>query len=156
LIRDIFLQKEELMTKREIVLACLSASDKHYYEPVQIQKIIFLFQEKAAAYLKAKPFNFRPYDYGPFDADIYFCLEELEKEGIVDIIGEPFDRHRLYRLKEKGNDIARSAFDMIPEPYHNFLSRLCAWVHSVSFAQLVGAVYKEFPSMREKSVFVGN
>ena len=143
------------MTKRDLVLACLAASEKHFYEPVQIQKIVFLFQEKAVSYLKTKPFSFRPYDYGPFDADIYLCLEELEKEGIVDIIGNPFDRHRLYRLKENGNDVAKRAFDMIPEPYHNFLSRLAVWVKTVSFAQLVGAIYKEFPSMREKSVFIG-
>jgi len=33
--------------KKQLILACLAASDGHPYEPVQIQKLVFLFQEKA-------------------------------------------------------------------------------------------------------------
>lgn len=143
------------MTKRELVLACMAAAGVHPYQPVQIQKLVFLFQEKASPLFPQKPFAFRPYDYGPFDPDVYSCLEELAAEGIVEVLGMPFTRPRLYKLTDVGQDPARRALSSIPEPHQSFLLRLSEWVRSVSFAQLVGTIYREYPGMRANSIFQG-
>lgn len=140
------------MNQKEILLASLAASCGEPYQPVQIQKLIFLFQERA---LKTKIFNFIPYDYGPFDSDIYIQLEELAVEGSVEIIGQPFSKPRLYRLTSKGEKTAKEMLDKLSPPEQEFLIRLSSWVKSLSFAQLVGAIYKDYPAMRENSVFRG-
>ena len=140
------------MNQNEILLASLAASRGEPYQPVQIQKLIFLFQEKA---LKEKIFNFTPYDYGPFDSKIYIELEELAQVGSVEIIGQPFSKLRLYGLTPKGEKSAKEALDKLSSREQEFLIRLSTWVKSLPFAQLVGAIYKEYPAMRENSVFRG-
>ncbi len=140
------------MNQKEILLASLAASRGEPYQPVQIQKLIFLFQEKA---LKEKIFNFTPYDYGPFDSKIYIELEELAQVGSVEIIGQPFSKLRLYGLTPKGEKSAKEALDKLSSREQEFLIRLSTWVKSLPFAQLVGAIYKEYPAMRENSVFRG-
>lgn len=143
------------MNKRDLLLACMAAAGAHAYEPVQIQKLVFLFQERVAALFPAKPFTFKPYDYGPFDPDIYSCLEALAAEGNLEILGTPFSRPRFYRLTEAGHKPANQALSSIQEPYNSFLLRLSKWVLSVSFAQLVGTVYRNYPQMQVNSVFKG-
>lgn len=141
------------MNKRGLILTCMAASNGHPYKPVQIQKIVFLFQEEASELFETKPFNFTPYDYGPFDISVYSCLEELSIEGLVEIVGKPFNRCRLYRLSEEGEKPAKEALDSLDELNCNFLKKLSSWIRSVSFSELVGVIYKEYPEMRKNSIF---
>lgn len=140
------------MNQKELLLASLGASNGEPYQPVQIQKIVFLFQERG---LKSNIFNFKPYDYGPYDSEIYIRLEELSDEGLVEIIGQPFSKPRLYGLTPEGKNIAQDILEKFSLPQREFLIRLSKWVQSLSFAELVGAIYKEYPAMRENSVFRG-
>lgn len=142
-----------LQNKEQLVLACLAASEGKPYDPVQIQKLIFLFQEKAPQALTEKFFNFQPKDYGPFDPSVYSTLEELSDRGVVEIHGKPFGKYRLYRLRDEAEEVAQSALDSLDPQYRDYLKRLSEWVKSLSFAKLIGSVYKEFPEMKVNSVF---
>ncbi|MGA2587187.1 MAG: hypothetical protein ABSF88_09205 [Candidatus Aminicenantales bacterium] len=141
------------MKQEDLILAAFGASKIHSYEPVQIQKLIFIFQQRASQFFKVRPFDFRAYDYGPFSVDIYSRLDELAAEGYIIIEGEPYSRYRLYCLSESGKEKAKSFLDLIPDPYKKYLHQLADWIQSQTFSQLVGAVYKEFPAMRANSVF---
>jgi uncharacterized protein YwgA len=141
------------MKKEELILAAFGASKIHSYEPVQIQKLIFIFQKRASQLFEVEPFDFRAYDYGPFSVDIYSCLDELAAEGYIIIEGEPFSRYRRYCLSESGKEKAISFLGLITEPYKKYLCQLVNWIQYLSFSQIVGAVYKEFPEMRAHSVF---
>lgn len=143
------------MNREKIILACLAAGQGSLYEPVQIQKLVFLFQKRASSVLKGSVYRFYPYDYGPFDPNVYNCLEDLANRGLVQIIGRPFDKKRFYRLSEKGGEEGQKVLESLSEPYKSFLVRLSEWVRSLSFAQLVGAVYNAYPEMRKYSVFHG-
>jgi hypothetical protein len=140
------------MEKRDVVLACMEAARNESYQPVQIQKLIFLFERKT---LKRKVFNFVPFDFGPFDPEVYKILEELSLEGIVEIIGQPFTKDRFYKLKPEGQEIAKSAFNKLEPNNREYLLILSDWVRQMPFAQLVGAIYSEFPEMQKNSVFRG-
>lgn len=140
------------MEKKDLLLACLSVAGKESYQPVQIQKLVFLLQDRG---LKEPVFNFTPFDYGPFDPQIYKSLEELSDEGLVEIIGEPFAKNRRYRLKPEGAEKARTALNKLSPQNQEYIGRLFSWVKGVSFAQLVGAVYADYPDMRKNSVFRG-
>jgi uncharacterized protein YwgA len=142
----------EDMTQRDLVLASMAAAGGNQYQPVQIQKLIFLFQKRA---LKTDIFKFIPYDYGPFDPAVYARLDELSQEGIVEIVGQPFTRERKYCLSKEGKSFAQTALDTLPDKEADYLKRLSEWVRSLSFAELVGAVYQAYPEMRENSVFRG-
>ncbi len=140
------------MEKKDILLACLSVAGKESYQPVQIQKIVFLLQDRG---LKERVFNFTPFDYGPFDPQIYKSLEELSDEGLVEIIGEPFAKYRRYRLKPEGAEKAKTALNKLSPQNQEYVGRLYNWVKGLSFAQLVGAIYADYPDMRINSVFRG-
>ncbi len=143
------------MTKEEVLLACLGISSGASHDPVHIQKIIFIFQERAKEIFDQKPFAFKPYDYGPFDPEIYFILDELINNGLVSIVGLPFERHRLYKLTEEGQKKANSVLKNLSQENKEFLDNLSKWARSLSFAQLVGAIYQEFPEMKINSIFRG-
>lgn len=140
------------MEQKDLLLACLAVAGKESYQPVQIQKLVFLLQDRG---IKEKVFNFTPFDYGPFDPQIYEKLEELASEGYVEIVGEPFAKYRQYRLKPEGQEKARDAFDKLTPQNQEYIGRLHTWVKGLSFAQLVGAIYADYPEMRKNSVFRG-
>jgi uncharacterized protein len=139
------------MNKRDLVLASLLAAGTSSYEPVQIQKTLFLFQKRG---LNEDVFNFTPYAYGPFDSSVYSVLEELEQEGIVEIIVGN-SKYRKYRLNDCNSDTARQSFEKLNSSNKEYLKELSSWVRSLSFSQLVSAIYKEYPDMKVNSVFKG-
>lgn len=138
------------MTKRELLLASLAAAQGGTYEPVQIQKLVFLFQEKAPGAFRKKPFNFVPYNYGPFDQTIYSELDQMSSEGLVQIY---YGMPRSYALTKDGQTAADEALGKMSERFRSYLVKLSIWVRSISFSALVGAIYKEFPAMKANSVF---
>jgi hypothetical protein len=59
------------MTRSELILALLAAAEGRPYTPVQIQKAAFLVTRNLPQVMgEEQPFEFVPYDYGPFDADV--------------------------------------------------------------------------------------
>jgi len=140
------------MEQKDILLACLAVAGKESYQPVQIQKLVFLLQDRG---LKENAFNFVPFDYGPFDPQIYKTLEELSDNGLVEIVGEPFAKNRKYRLKPEGQEKATIAFNKLSPQNQEYILRLFSWVKGLTFAELVGAIYADYPDMRKNSVFRG-
>ena len=70
------------MNPRDLVLAILAAAEGRPYTPVQIQKAIFIICDQFPSLIDAGPgFHFEPYDYGPFDSDVYSELAQLQRSG---------------------------------------------------------------------------
>ena len=70
------------MTRRDLVLALLAAAEGRPYTPVQIQKAVFVICDLIPDLIDDGPtFNFQPYDYGPFDLDVYSELGQLKQSA---------------------------------------------------------------------------
>src|SRR5688572_26907889 len=91
-----FCCKESEMTKEETVLMAMAAAGGKIFTPVQVQKLLFLIDERAADVIGGRQFNFEPYDYGPFDSTVYATLQSLAVNGDVEIIRDPSLRWRKY------------------------------------------------------------
>ena len=143
----------EFMDRRRLVLAALSARPDGGYAPVQVQKLFFLIDEHTSVALGGKQFHFEPYNYGPYDADVYRELEALERDGHVLITGTRGSKRFI--LTPAGLQAGKEALDELPANVASYFGRAAEWVKSLSFAELVGAIYKAFPTMRERSIFVG-
>ena len=72
--------KENEMERRQLLLAALSPAKGGQYTPVQVQKLIFLLDREASALTGGPHYKFVPYDYGPFDSDVYADLRSLADE----------------------------------------------------------------------------
>lgn len=140
------------MERTHLVLAALAAGGQNCsFTPVQVQKLFFLVDREAGSLLGGPHFNFVPYDYGPFDSDVYSEIESLSTEGLSEI--DNTMRYRVYRLTPSGYEAGVAALSKVVEPARGFLVEAANWVKSLSFQQLVAAIYAKYPEMKTNSIF---
>ncbi len=144
------------MERRDFVLASMSPAGQRSFSPVQIQKLFFLLDKHIAEPTGGPHFQFVPYDYGPFDKDVYLELDRLDQEGLVEVLVPNSYRSREYRLTDRGHECGAGALENLPQEVRNYVGEVVNWVRSLSFAELVSAIYTAYPEMRENSVFRGH
>ncbi|MFH1549939.1 MAG: hypothetical protein ABIH04_05210 [Planctomycetota bacterium] len=125
-------------------------------------------------------FGFRPYKMGPFSSEIYDEVDFLESLGLVNsrmsgkkqpaesVETENFldeqmldkyqkedishdDTERVYKLTEKGKEIARGLFESLPEQEQEFLVNLKKKFNRMSLRQLLRYIYKKYPDYATES-----
>jgi hypothetical protein len=144
----------QLTPRQNVVLAALATHSGAEFAPVQVQKLFFLIDENISGALGGKQFAFEPYDFGPFDSDVYQELNALERNGLVRIEWYgPSKGQRRYALTPAGQEAGTSVLKKFGPEVQKYIADTSAWVRSLSFPQLVGSIYKAYPHMREKSVF---
>jgi hypothetical protein len=122
--------------------------------PVQLQKILFLFQKELPNPPKTSEYyRFKPYDYGPFDADIYIDAEGLEKVGLL-TIENPFGRSiRRYSASDVGK---KANMDFVKTMSKDNLTKskeIIEFVISRRFPDLIKSIYDKYPEYKVNSVF---
>jgi uncharacterized protein len=142
-----------LSHRQEIMLAALAAESSSVFAPVQVQKLFFLLDQNIAPDLGGKQFSFEPYDYGPYDRTVYSELEALARRGLVMIEAAPGAGRRKFSLTATGYEAGQKALKQLNGRAQDYLQRVSAWVRSLGFAELVGAIYKQYPDMKVNSVF---
>ncbi len=146
----------EVSGRQKVMLAALASTPSEGFAPVQVQKMFFLFDENIHADLGGKQFNFEPYDYGPFDKTVYQELDRLEALGLVRIYQvNPSAGGRRYSLTPAGQLEGQRHLSNLSMKAQDFMSEVGAWVKTLTFAELVGSIYRAFPRMRERSIFIG-
>lgn len=144
-----------LMNQEKFALIALAAGGKAPHSPVQIQKLLFLLERKAGKIFDGPQFNFRPYAYGPFDKDVYLVLDRLSERGLVEISCLPLEKGRQYKLTAEGQIEGSKMLERLPSQYRKFVVTLSNFVRSLTFSQLVSAIYREYPEMKANSIFNG-
>jgi len=139
------------LNRHDMMLAAMSGSGCAPFQPVHVQKLFFLIDEKLGAALGGKYFDFEPYDYGPFDKVVYAELDAMCAEGLVAIKGS--GSYREYTLTEADVERGRTTVAKLSGNLPQSLSTLARFVRSLGFAELVSAVYRAYPAMKVNSVF---
>ena len=139
------------MTQRDIVLAALAPAEGKPHSPVQVQKLLFLLDREAAELVGGPHFKFGPYNYGPFDKDVYSALEELDADELLVTIRSDGWK-RSYALTPAGQQEGEALFGTLTEQAQEYIRRASDFVRALNFSQLVSAIYKAYPDMRENSV----
>ena len=144
-----------MMTKLNLLLVALAAGDKSEHTPVQIQKLMFLVDRNVGNRIGGPFFEFRPYDYGPFDPSIYELLRQLEADGLASssLSNSGWKKHSL---TDAGLSKAAQLFSQFDEPVFNYIKEVSKFVRTLSFADLVSSIYKAYPEMKVNSVFKGS
>jgi len=122
--------------------------------PVQVQKTLFLLGDKCSELVGEHFYEFKPYDYGPFDVAVYDDARKLEADGLVSISPDPGHRFNMYRITVKGAD-AKLPTAQFPTAAVDYLRAVVDWAKPLTFSQLVTSIYKAYPEMRENAVFEG-
>jgi uncharacterized protein YwgA len=144
------------MNKSELLLVSLFSGGNAVYTPVQIQKLMFLIDRNIASQLNlSDKFNFSAYDYGPFDSAIYDELRSLKSLGLIDAI--PTNRGwEKYFLTQQGLINGEVLQGRIEPHFFDYIKKVSELVRSLTFRDLVSAIYKKYPEMKVNSVFREN
>ena len=140
------------MEKKDFVLGVLASSNGAVHTPVQVQKLFFMVDKKISTAIGGPYFNFIPYDYGPFDIEIYNVLKQLREEGDAETLYS-FSGFRHYKLTAQGQKKGEDILKTWDKKVSDYIAELSKWVRSLSFAELVSAIYKSYPEMKANSVF---
>jgi len=142
------------MKASDWLLLTVAAAEGKSMSPVQLQKALYLMSKEVGAKRLARPFyKFVPYDYGVFCADIYSDAESLDASGLVEIIYG--GRYKQYAATEDGLAEAAELRESANDDAIEYLDNVVEWVRSLSFDELVRAMYKKYPETKKRSVFRG-
>lgn len=119
--------------------------------PVQLQKSLFLLGRGFAGQLGEGFYEFTPYNYGPFNADIYRGAETLQQNAQVEI--RRTSRWPQYFLTSDGKRKVEEILMVAPPDVSDYLRRVVEWTQSLSFPALVRAIYAKYPEFKANSVF---
>ena len=138
------------MQRDDWTLLAIALAGRTPMTPVQLQKTLFLLSKQMPNAVGDDFYDFRPYNYGPFDRQVYVDAEELSRKGLITI--DTKNRFAEYSATHAGVEAARrlAAGATVAADY---LSRIVLWAQSLSFQQLVRAIYAKYPEYRENSVF---
>lgn len=143
------------MNRNDFVLAVFANSNNAIYSPVQIQKLFFLIEKKIPELSENNYFNFTPYNYGPFDPNIYDVISELISSEDLEMISDINSRIMKYNTTNKGQIRGEQILQSLGENATGKIKILSDFVRKLSFSELVSAIYKEYPDMKKNSIFRG-
>ena len=142
------------MNRQQLVLGILASAGGKNLSPVQLQKAAFLVSVNAPVVISSGPgFDFVPYDYGPFDKDVYVEAEALRGIGLAQIQPSTNGRWNTYSATDMGVANGRQILEALPPNISDYIDNVVGWVRSQSFSNLVRSIYDAYPEMRANSVF---
>jgi uncharacterized phage-associated protein len=143
------------MTAKDWTLLAIGAAKGRALTPVQLQKALFLLARNLPDRERHTStfYEFRAYDYGPFNAEIYRDAQRLRSEGLILIDPAESVAYRDYTVTPSGSDQCAELREQLDLSTVDYLDRVVQWVRSLSFDALVRAIYRDYPEMKANSVF---
>lgn len=142
------------MSRGDLVLALLASAAGRAYSPAQLQKSAFLVTTNLPSLVTVgPPFDFQPYDYGPFDRNVYVEAQALRDRGEAEIATAPWGRWVTYAATQAGITHGDAILCALSQPTQNYIQEVSKWALAQSFSSLVKSIYDAYPAMREKSIF---
>jgi len=140
------------MKREDILLAIVKEAGDKGLTPVKLQKSLFLIG-KAFPELTKNYYSFIPYNYGPFDKEVYSDADLLTDGGLVS--SSESNGLRIYTISEKGVNAAEKVLEDAPPEFTNYLQQVISWIQPLSFQVLISSVYARFPEYKVNSIFQG-
>ena len=135
----------------DIVVAAFAAAGPGVsFDPIRVQKLLFLIDRVVSERIGGPFFDFRPYRYGPFDSAIYGVIEEMVSahDAQIDTSG-PYPRYSLTEAGDARGEVVLASF---PAPVTDYFGRAARWIRLMPYRRMLAAIYREYPEMAENSV----
>lgn len=143
-----------MMDRMSWLLLTLNAAGTAGLTPAQLQKTLFLLEAELPQSLGTHDFyKFTPYNYGPFSKEVYMDAEALAARGMVNIYRADAQSYSMYEITLQGADLAKTVSVEADARALQYLKSIVSWAQSLTFSQLVSAIYKKYPAFRVNSVF---
>lgn len=139
------------MRAKELILAGLATKIDQKWASYQIQKMLFLFEDKLKDELGELSFNFTPGAYGPVDKTIYDLLDQLVADQKLFLLKE--NRRNYYVLSVRGYQEGQELLTQLLPRVQSYFQEVTDFLTKNSFSAVIAAIYKEYPVFRENGVF---
>jgi uncharacterized protein YwgA len=141
------------MDRKDIVLLVIESASDEGLSPLQLQKSLFIIGQSQLAGLPADFYIFRPYNYGPFCEEIYRDTDVLVAEGMVFNIPVAGQSWSKYVITPKGQSKGEEIKKENNVGLVTYIKDTVQWVSSLTFSELLRAIYAKYPEYRVNSVF---
>ena len=137
------------MHREDIVLAAMAAGGEGArFDPVRIQKLLFVIDREVS--IEGAPhFEFQAYHYGPFDVAVYEVLDQLVEANKVEV--HRSGQYREYSLSGTGRKPGQDVLAQLARRTSGAMTKVARWVLSLSFWDLIAAIYRKYPEMAANS-----
>ena len=144
-----------VLTPRQEVLLAFLGSGSGTVDPIRVMKGLFLIAQRMPEELLplGARYEFVPYSYGPCSFEIYRDLELLTGSGLInaeDVLGTSW---KVYSSTRRGDVAVVEILAGFPQEMGVYIRRIREFVTSVSFRDLLHAVYEAYPDFAARSVF---
>jgi hypothetical protein len=148
---------QSVLSREELILATLATEGREFFKPYQTQRLFFLIDRRLGDRLGGSLFDFQAGDYGPFDAAVDAELRKLQRTGYIEIRenrGEGITATHEYRVTPRGLARGQVIWEFLEDrSLADGLATLARFVRPLGFVELVAAVFKAYPEMRENAIF---
>src|SRR5262249_46618280 len=121
----------------------------------QHQKALFLIGRNMPDLVGPEFYAFEPYNYGPFDAGVFDDARALARRGLAVETQHPRSWNRYAPTPAGVAAGEKLAEENIPHDARRYVKDVVAWVRSLSFRDLVRAIYDAYPDTKARSIFRG-
>ena len=137
--------------REDIVAAAFAAAGPSAaFDPIRVQKLLFLIDREVSERIGGPFFQFQPYHYGPFDRTIYDVIGKLVAGGDACIASSgPYPR---YLLSSAGYRRGTAVLASFPEGVADYFWRVARWLRLIPYRRMLAAIYQQYPDMAVKSV----
>ena len=142
-----------MISRRDWTLLVLSAAGGSPLSPVQLQKALFLVGKTIPWAVGDNFYEFIPYNYGPFDPTVYSDAESLSADDLTVISHQPGRKWDEYGISAIGQAEAERIKGELGPQVALHVKSIVKWIQSVTFEQLLKAIYDKFPEYATNSVF---
>jgi len=146
------------MERKHWVLLVLDAARPGSLSPLQVQKILFLMNQRLPDEVGEDFYHFVPYNYGPFAPEVYADLRLLIDEGLANNVEYAGRSWVAYEINDQGHELASQirTSEQVSKRASEYIAKVVRWVESLTFTQLLAAIYKAYPEYATKSVFASS
>jgi hypothetical protein len=152
---DWLIREVVMTTRKDWLLMALAHRKGQPMTPVQVQKAMFLMAAEAGHLVGRGFYRFVPYNYGPFDPNVYHDLDAMVQEGLVISDSSPDRNWKTYAVTPAGMRAAARSREAVNHQGLAFLEKVVDWISSLTFPQLVRSIYAKYPEFKANSVFIG-
>lgn len=142
-----------MISNKDWTLLALHLAGDKGLTPAQLQKVLFLAKQNYSTRL-TNFYDFKPYNYGPFDKAIYKDAEELASAGLVQLVKQPNQSWSMYKISNKPDGLEVSSKNT-DKDIENYLAKAIKWAQNISFEKLITSIYSAYPEYKVNSVFRG-
>ena len=140
------------VSKKDWMLLAIDSSNDGTLSPVQLQKSLFIFGQVKKKAVGRYFYKFEPYHYGPFSQVIYSDAAALEADGHIQVSRTPSRTWPEYTITKAGLERAEGIQKAVLKEDYRYLFNVVNWAKSLSFAELLRAIYEKYPAYKKNSV----